>query len=230
MRSRTIPGLVFLVLPLAATAQQAAPAGAAAPDTPRHRAPYDAAVRHKSAATAVLASVGATVIGTAVGLGLMSVAVDDESPGFIAQQAASGGALLAGAAVVAGPAAGYLYADEYRQARTGIIVRGVVGVVSSAVIYALILDDMNHLFDPAHEGNDDAIAAVATVGLGTIALSALIDFARLPRVVGEHNRRLGTSRPTSPTRAEVPRPSWLDVAPFYSLRGDVVGLRVVRTF
>lgn len=183
----------------------------------------------KSPSKAVLISTGGTALGIGAGMLLLDFATGDDGSGFLEQQAGNAGGLLLVGGVVAGPALGYMYAGEFRQARGGIILRAVASVVTGVVVLVLAIEDFTDIFEPGESGNAGTIKAVASVGGALVAGSIVLDVARLPGVVRRHNaavaeRALGTARWESSTRGATFQAPVAVVYPTYSLRHRAPGI------
>jgi hypothetical protein len=187
----------------------------------------------KSPGTATLISAGATVGGLALGALLIELSDGNGGSGFVERQAGSAGASLFVGGLVAGPALGYLYADEMRRARGGAIFRAAAGVATAVAIVAVAINELEDLAEGEPTTKDDEIGAIAAVGVGAMAASALIDIVRLPGVVRRHNRELtarargvtpdAASPPPPPTASGEPR---VAVVASYSMRHRAPGIAV----
>ena len=119
-----------------------------------------------------------------VGAGLLVVHVfESPPPVFI-------GSTLYVAGVLAGPAAGHLYAGDLRRARQGLAWRvagGGVVMAASVVIFTEVFTDLLTLSPARYWRGWDVLLGV---GFGVIAVSALWDLATAPLSATRYNRGL----------------------------------------
>lgn len=210
-----------LVLVLFTTAVAVPPAPAQHPDTTVHgpaRAAADA--EHKSPVRAGFYSLAGTVGPMAAGLALMSLDDWSRSAGRVevSTEFDQFGAVLLLGGLVAGPAAGHLYADDGRRARTGLWIRGGATVVGVGAATVVGLDASLDIFAPEEPrlSRTGRIAeGVLTGAIIVILGSALVDIVTAPLSAQEYNEE---------------RSLRVDVAPHVHPRLDRAGLSVRLRF
>lgn len=147
--------------------------------------------RRKSPLSAVLRSLGSTLV--PAGAGLLMLQAERPMADWI------GGVTLASGLIV-GPAVGHFYASNEKQAWRGIAVRGAALVGGGLVTGLLIPFAVGR--DYPYGGEDGSeiagVAAIVTLLASGLVLSVrtLYDIARADDAAREHNARLGlTVRP-----------------------------------
>ncbi|MFB3909099.1 MAG: hypothetical protein ACE15D_11930 [Candidatus Eisenbacteria bacterium] len=132
----------------------------------------------RSPTTAVLTSVSATLLPMVGGLAI-AAAEEDAWPY---------GGVLFGSGLILGPSGGYVYAQEGSRGATGIAIR--FGIAAGAtVITALVSANQPHGGFLDFSGVETTLG-VAAGGCALVLIDGIYDMARLPGVVGDHNRSL----------------------------------------
>jgi len=146
----------------------------------------------KSPARAAVYSLGGTVLPMAGGLALMTVGERSMSWGRIevGTDLSQVGALLVVGGLVAGPAAGHIYADHRRQARLGLGIRSGAAVVGIGAATVLLLDTSLDFLGPEESrlSRTGRIAeGVLTGAIVALMGSAVVDILTAPFLAHHQN-------------------------------------------
>jgi hypothetical protein len=148
----------------------------------------------------------------AAGLGLMCLAPEEGRAGPVGASFApeEAGALLVLTGLVVGPSLGHFYAQDARQARLGLWVRGGATVVGSGAATVIVLDgslDLLALRPPRLSRTGRIAEEVLLAAMATMAGSAVVDLVTAPLSARAFNQaespRLRVGPQVDPSRRQV---------------------------